>query len=332
MKPKRLKSQLRHPAARNTVDFEARLKLGRHKHDSDWSKKLQTASKRWLQAGHDSLILAMSAKVDGKLFSQEEVETAIQWECFRHLYFTGKLSARWKRFIEEDRFRVLEQFRSSMKASFLSHDRLGFAAPWNMWADDPCFPVLAWSEARDKAEFLFGLSIAKKQIAARLIPADLSQGGLFARKVEEIRDNQFALSEKGDIQGLYLSTLKPLEVKHSTADNLTSLVVEIDWTTTKEEIEAAFAECIKPIWDARNPGGSNGRGDSDLMFFKGLVLRRRLDRGLLDHDACKDLYTPLLDRKDGMPHAAKNALRFAESRLAQTKSALEQVEAKLTES
>lgn len=325
---------------RKKPDFISRITLGAHKHKPTWDRLLAASLKNWQSTNHD-LLIAKAAN-NTSILHPDEREAAVKWECFRHLYFSGQLSDFWRNMIQKRQLDVIDEFRTSMYvAGLISWEANGFAQPWATWADDPCFPARAWLEAREKKHFKHALNVAPHPSAhVELRKDELSTWGLLFGWSKARIENQFDATQenKEEATSAMLQTAaKPLEIpchevpKRLHSENSTHLVVRIDWNSTKEEIKEAFFREIDPLWEARNPDGVMGRGDSELSFFKGLVLRRRLDRDYSQYEACEGLYKPLGDRKNCMPIAAKNALSLADSRLVQAKCELEQIEAKLRE-
>jgi hypothetical protein len=318
-----------------------RITAGAHKYKPKWKRLLAASRKEWLSPDQD---LSISKAADTqKPLHPDEHAAAVKWECFRHLYFSGHLSEFWRAMIEEDQLEVRDQFRGKrLFALLVSNDPNGFAEPWARWADDPCFPALAWMQARERPSFKRALRYAPQPSEhVKLRKDELSTWELLRCWVKAQIENQsdhFQRNEAEALSDILQRAKNPLEIpchevpKQPHSKTSTHVVLKIDWNSTKEELTEAFLKEIEPLWEKRNPDGKMGRRDSELGFFKGLVLRRRLDRGVSDFEACTGFYTALRDRKDCMPSAAKTALALADSRVAQTKAALEEIEARLRQS
>ncbi len=311
------------PAVVKAGGFFERARLGRHKHSSDWRSKLNRAKQNWENPAHDDLIKENGSS--GNLHP-DEVDVAIRWECFRHLYFTDGISDFWRNVIEGDRFDALEVYKNSLsRIGFLGDEADCFAAPWNAWADNPCFPSLTWMEAKAKPEFNQALHSAPRAAApARLLMDTVSSWSLFhhwsldqIESSETLRQTDEAAANERLLQGM----IRPMEIERREP-NVTAIAMEINWKASKEEIQNSFWQQIESIWKRQNPKGVRGPRTKDLPFFKGLVMIRGCRRG-----TAPDIYKSTSDGLESK--ASRDARKLAADRLDDTRRELEAIEARL---
>lgn len=306
-------------AVNQASGFIAHIKLGLHKNADDWRTKLQAAKSQWEKPDHDRAILGIASMKD---IHQDEVEAAKKWECFRHLYFSKELSVFWKKLIEGNRFDALETYKSSLhRGSFLGDRPDSFGAPWNAWAENPCFPSMTWHEAKQHPEFSSALySSPRPAPAVRLLQDDVRAWALLhgqskaeVQKMHDLLEADPKAFNERQMEGMH----RPMEIQpHQKAT--TVLAVEINWNASKGEILNAFWEQISPIWESR-PRQVRGPRIRIDPFLKGLVMLRRKSRG-----DSTEIYKPLPD--GGPTKAAKDALREAQDKLADTKAELDRIE------
>ncbi len=311
------------PAVANAGGFVARLGLGSHKHSSDWRRKLNSAKRNWAKPEHDAHILNNGSQ--GNLHP-DEVDAAIRWECFRHLYFTDGISDFWRNIIEGDRFDALEVYKNSLsRVSFLGDEANCFAAPWNAWADNPCFPFLTWLEAKAKPEFNQALhSSPRAADPARLLMDTVSSWSLLyhwsldqIQNSTDLRQTDKAAADDRLRQGM----TRPLEIERQES-TVTAIAMEINWKASKEEIQNTFWQQIESIWKRNNPKGVRGPRAVSLPFFNGLVMIRRGSRG--DE---REIYSRTPDGRESK--ASQNARTLAENRLDVARRALASIEERL---
>lgn len=330
-------------ARQDASQWFARHQWGNHKRERGWPEHLKEAKKAWKEDSQDLLIAALRKHSP---CNSDEIDAAVKWECFRHLYFSGGLSDFWRDMIEGDHLETLEKHHphSLRKISVIySHDPNDFASPWAQWANTACFPFLPWVTAREERTFdEFRAAAASPTECAKLLTNSTDTWNLaYCWARQQIEEYAKLISEDATLaRDTYaLKIHEPAEIpctgeqpERAGNENITRLIVEIDWSSGKMAILEAFERQIEPLLQRRNPDGTNGRGDTERMFFSGLAIRRRIVRGKTAHDACEGLYTPRADTKAGLTHSAKNALDLADTRLAETKSALKAIEEKLKQS
>lgn len=311
------------PAVANAGGFMARSGLGSHKHSSDWRRKLNSAKRNWVKPEHDEHILKYGLQDD---LHPAEVDAAIRWECFRHLYFTDGISNFWRNVIEGDRFDALEVYKNSLsRVGFLGDEADCFAAPWNAWADNPCFPSLTWLEAKARPAFNQALySSPRAADPARLLMDTVSSWSLLyhwsldqIESSETLRQTDEAAANERLLQGM----IRPLEITRRKS-NVTAIAMEINWEASKEEIQNSFWQQIQPIWKRNNPNGVRGPRATGLPFFNGLVMIRRGSRG-----DDRDIYKRTPDGRESK--ASRDARTLAENWLDATRLALASIEERL---
>lgn len=321
-------------------EWRSKHRWGTHKNKSNWQDMLKSAKAEWEQPEQDLLIAA--AHKTSPLPS-DEIEAAVKWECFRHLYFSGQLSDFWKQMIEGDQINAVKKHHpdSIRKSSVIfSHDPNDFASPWAAWANTPYFPKCAWSAARKKASFSKTLGAAVKPSECASLLTDYTNTWhlvfCWARQQIEEFSRLTAANPQLALEIFGPKINEPAEIpctgelpKRAGSENISRVILEIDWNAPKTSIVKAFERQIEPLCKKRNPEGKMGRRDTELPFFSGLAIRRRVNRGMLPFYACEGLYGTRGDTKDGLTHTAKNALELADTRLAETKSALDAIEDKL---
>lgn len=330
-------------ATQHASQWIARHQWGNHKRERGWPEHLKEAKKAWREDSQDLLIAALHKHSP---CNSDEIDAAVKWECFRHLFFSGGLSDFWREMIEGDHLETLEKFHphSLRKISVIySHDPNDFASPWAQWANTPCFPFLPWVMAREERTFdEFRAAAASPTECAKLLTNSTDTWNLaYCWARQQIEEYAKLIAEDATLaRDTYaLKIHEPAEIpctgeqpERAGNENITRLIVEIDWNLPKTAILEAFERQIEPLWQRRNPDGKNGRGDTERTFFSGLAIRRRVERDFTLYDACKGLYERRTDTKDGITLAAKNALGLADKRLAETKAALAVIEDKLKRS
>jgi hypothetical protein len=323
-------------------EWFSKHRWGIHKNKSNWRDVLKKAKAEWKQPEQDVLIAAPHTEKYGSCPS-EEIKAAVQWECFRHLYFSEQLSDFWKEMIEGNQIDALEKHHpnSIRKISVIcSHDPNDFASPWATWANTLQFPMCPWIAARKCKKFAAILAAAEVPSDCATLLTDYINTWAIAehwaqQQIEEF--HQLSATNPQLARDTYVPKInEPAEIpctgekpERAGSENITRVILEIDWDSPKTAIFRAFERQIEPLWKKRNPNAKNGRGDTERTFFSGLAIRRRIVLGKTAHDACEGLYTPRADTKEGLPHSAQNALDLADKRLAETKAALDAIEDKL---
>jgi hypothetical protein len=312
---------------------------GRHKQKGDRMSKLAAALERWKSPDHDEVIGRPHREKSKGVLPHDELQAAIQWECFRHLYFSGKLRGLWKELIENDQLDTLERHtakpeqggRAPRPEQNLLKRQLnigpmgwqivagGVWKPFTTWADHPHFPSLAWMELRELPTSLDVLiaapkrdhvKIARKQFAPNT-DALISE---FGKELETWRRQNSSIEVDLHKFGK-LDLPEILEASSAaSAPGASQVILEIDWNSTKSELVGAFWREIGAVWQKRNPqGGAQGRRDKLTTFFGGLVMRRRLDRGLSIKEAGAGLYSKGKEVRTN--EAAKAALAVADEQI-----------------
>lgn len=323
MKKEKNRSPFTEKAIQRSISSKELSDISSHKHRKDWLAKLNKAKAVWNSPQHDEAIKKLPP-----CSHEDELRVAVMWECFRHLYFSEQLSPFWRAMVEAGRFKGLERYwkNTSAVVPYISASRDSFAAPWNLWADRPEFPLHAWSKLS---------AGAKKESALRAIAVDappvcILKDNLYgwSHILSWGRDCETKISHSQNDLKRALSD-EPLEV----IDGSTSTVAfKIDWAAvSKEELLNGVWNRIEKLWQARNPKGKKGRPTSLLSFFDGLVMLRRKDRGIEGEEICKGTaYAAQKDgRKDVLNAGAKKAIHLAQSRLDETLEALEEIERRL---
>jgi hypothetical protein len=328
------------PVIASQDEWFSRHPWGTHKQMPGWKDNFKRAKTQWEREQQDLSIASLHVE---SACPPEEIDAAVKWECLRHLYFSGQLSDFWKAVIEGNHLDALEEhYPGSLRTpSFIfSHDPNDFASPWVQWANTACFPFLPWVLAREEKDFAAILASAEApsdcvkfltnytntwalaEHWARQQIEDFSR--LSATNPQLARDTYGPqVNEPAEIP---CTGEKPERVGN---ENITRLIVEINWDSPKTAIAKAFAKQIEHLWNKRNPNDKFGRGDTERPFFSGLVIRRRLDRGMFANEACEGLYKRRDDTIEGLTTSAKNALKLADERLDETKRALAHIERKL---
>lgn len=323
-------------------EWRSKHQWGNHKQDSSWQKALKTAKAEWKKPKQDLLLAALHMDKDNPCPS-DEIEAAVRWECFRHLYFSEQLSDFWKQMIEGNQLDALEKHHpnSIRKISVIfSHDPNDFASPWATWANTLEFPMCPWITARNYKTFAAILAAAGGPSDCATLLTDYINTWTIAENWarQQILEFHRLLATNPQIaRDTYGPKInEPAEIpctgeqpERAGSKNITRLILEIDWDSPKTAIVKAFERQIEPLWNKRNPNAKNGRGDTERTFFSGLAIRRRIDRGKTAYDACEGLYKTRADTKEGLTHSAQNALDLADRRLIETKAVLEAIEDKL---
>jgi hypothetical protein len=320
MKKEKKHSPFTEKAVQRSMSSEELSASSSHKHRNDWLTKLEEAKATWNSPQHDEDIKNVPPGTH-----EDELRVAVMWECFRHLYFSERLSPFWRAMVEGKRFEGLERYwdNTSEVVSYTSTSRDSYAAPWNLWADHPDFPLHAWSILT---------AGAKKENALRAVVVDAPPVCLLKDNLygwghihSWCRDCETKISHSLNDPTLPLSD-EPLELFNGS---VSTVAFKINWAAvTKEDLLNGVWQHIEKLWQARNPTGKKGRPTSLLSFFDGLVMLRRGARGIEGADICKGTaYTAQMDgRMNVLNVAAKKALKFASSKLAETLKALEKVE------
>lgn len=322
-KKERNRSPFTEKAIQRSMSSEELSALSSHKHGKDWLTKLKKAKAAWNSPQHDETIKNVPHDTH-----EDELRVAVMWECFRHLYFSEKLSPFWRAMVEAGRFKGLERYwnNSTSVVPYISTSRDSFAAPWNLWADHPEFPLHAWSKLS---------AGAKKENALRAVAYDSPPICVLKDNLNGwshihswSRDCETRINRCQNDPTLALSD-EPLELFNGS---VSTIAFKINWAAvSKEEFQKGVWDHIEKLWQARNPRGKKGRPTSLLSFFNGLVMLRRIARGIEGADICKGTaYAAQMDgRKNVLNAAAKKALKFASSKLDETLEALEKIERRL---
>ncbi len=349
-------------AAKGVHDpFMQRIRLGLHKTQPDWNAKIKRAKKHWAQPDTDKKI--GKPHTSPSSLHPDELQAALDWECFRHLYFSGRLSAFWNAMIEEPQMEFLERFRVLHPEAgghveyngFNLHSRKGeFCGPWGAWADDPCFLLYTWEEMRLLPDSLFARQVAPKPATSpvRVMKdwpgSSQSLSRWLAKRVEEQLD-QFAENktaarvmqevmipekiQKGEpsaMEDYRCLTQEVLEIPSAYISGIhspksaTNVVVEIDWHSTKQELCEAFWKAIEPVYEKKLAKPIAGPRHGIRTLFAGLVMRRRLGRGV---KGAKPINEGLYGNSERPQHKTSDeALRKADERLETVRRQLESIE------
>lgn len=231
---------------------------------------IELARKAWKDSSTDTDILELQH------LSPPEAKLAQRWELLRHLFFREQFPESLQSAVESGSWVSVPRPQGDTLARMIRFKR---------------FPLAGWWQLREAEKSLLSITSTKTS-AATLTPSDRYHQQELARwLLTEISSKPLPSLNLPRTGRTAHFARKPPPMQHDRDGDGTrcQLVLEVDLTQGKEDIEKALTFAISPLWAEHHASGRKGRGSSDS--FKGLILARRKDvRGLQWKEARIDLY------------------------------------------